>query len=135
MQFVESVESVEPVASVESVVSILERIHYLAGVMPQRMLIPLRLREHSLLTHPAAPLLHATQVVSIKVGDGPPSRGCDHCPPKTYLVDAPAMPEMSPPSIALPAVRLDAAEVRKRFHSLRGWYALMDQVSGLKFDP
>ena len=54
------------------------RMHYIAGVMPQVPQLPLRIREHSSLRHPASPVHDPARVVFVDT-NGPPARGCGSC--------------------------------------------------------
>ncbi|KAL1520276.1 hypothetical protein AB1Y20_023744 [Prymnesium parvum] len=84
------------------------RMHYLAGVMPQRPQLPLRVREHSMLYHPAAPPIHASDRVRIALEGGAASR-CAHCGRHGYLPDDAAAARVA--AAASAAGRMSEAEV------------------------
>jgi len=69
------------------------RMHYLAGVMPQKLQVPLRYAEHSLLQHPKAPASTLRDRVDVTLGAPLPAAACARCGDSGYVGDAPPAPK------------------------------------------
>ena len=100
------------------------RMHYLAGVMPQRAKVPLPIREHSALLHPSSPVRRPARVLFGDV-DGAPARACAAADcagdEGAYLASAPetaatvlaeARASGKSGAVKLPAREVDEAEAR-----------------------
>ena len=68
------------------------RMHYLAGVMPQKLQVPLRYAEHSLLLHRHAPPTTLSARVDVSLGDAAPAAVCGHCGDSGYVRPRPPLP-------------------------------------------
>ena len=68
-------------------------MHYLAGVMPQKMQVPLRYAEHSLLLHRHAPPATLGARVDVTLGSAAaPAAACAHCGDSGYVAPRPPLP-------------------------------------------
>ena len=69
------------------------RMHYLAGVMPQRMQVPLRYAEHSLLLHRLAPAATLASRVDVALESASaPAAACARCGDSGYATPRPPLP-------------------------------------------
>jgi len=81
------------------------RMHYLAGVMPQKMQVPLRYAEHSLLHHPRAPRATPRERFDVSLRSAAAHAAtCAHCGDGGYIGAAAWPPRPRPPAARTVAV-------------------------------